>query len=135
MTLKAVVLPAPFGPISPEIWPCSTSKDTPSRATMPPKRSVISRTDSNVPTEGENLHLLYPGQSSGCLPYFFGRHPRKPTLRGLACQKTVGRYGSRGADSAASPIAQASSAAATPTNDAVTSCGFLTVATTRPRWL
>src|SRR3954463_2983385 len=85
MTLKAVVLPAPFGPISPEIWPCSTSKDTPSRATMPPKRSVISRTDSNVPTEGENLHLLYPGQSSGCLPCFFGRHPEiRPYVDSLA---------------------------------------------------
>ena len=48
MTLNAVVLPAPFGPISPEIWPASTSKETPSRATMPPKRSVTSRTDSNV---------------------------------------------------------------------------------------
>ena len=44
MTLKAVVLPAPFGPIRPEIWPSSTSNDTPSSATMPPKRRVTSRT-------------------------------------------------------------------------------------------
>ena len=38
MTLNAVVLPAPFGPMRPEICPFSTSNDTPSRATMPPKR-------------------------------------------------------------------------------------------------
>jgi hypothetical protein len=44
MTLNAVVLPAPFGPMRPDICPCSTSNDTPSRATMPPKRRVTSRT-------------------------------------------------------------------------------------------
>src|SRR4249920_659890 len=44
MTLNAVVLPAPFGPMRPEMCPSSTSKETPSRATMPPKRSVTSRT-------------------------------------------------------------------------------------------
>ena len=49
MTLNAVVLPAPFGPIRPEICPASTSNETPSRATMPPKRKVISRTDSKSP--------------------------------------------------------------------------------------
>ncbi len=36
MTLNAVVLPAPFGPISPKIVCGSTSKLTSSRATMPP---------------------------------------------------------------------------------------------------
>ena len=55
MTLNAVVLPAPFGPIRPEICPASTSNETPSRATMPPKRKVISRTDSNVATEFGSL--------------------------------------------------------------------------------
>ena len=30
MTLNAVVLPAPFGPIRPTIWPSGTSNDTPS---------------------------------------------------------------------------------------------------------
>jgi len=44
MTLNAVVLPAPFGPMSPEICPSSTSNETPSSATMPPKRRVTSRT-------------------------------------------------------------------------------------------
>src|SRR5215211_4449498 len=40
ITLKAVVLPAPFGPISPKIWPRSMAKLTWSRATRPPKRMV-----------------------------------------------------------------------------------------------
>ena len=48
MTLNAVVFPAPFGPISPEICPSSTSNDTPSSATMPPKRSVTSRTERSA---------------------------------------------------------------------------------------
>src|SRR5215471_10133974 len=37
MTFTRVVLPAPFGPISPWIDPCSTSSDTPSTARTPPK--------------------------------------------------------------------------------------------------
>ncbi len=48
MTLNAVVFPAPFGPIRPEMCPSSTSNDTPSKATMPPKRSVTSRTESRA---------------------------------------------------------------------------------------
>ena len=101
MTLNAVVLPAPFGPIRPEICPDSTSNETPSRATMPPKRNVISRTDSNVAT------------ASGSL------------LARTDVGKPFGpRQGSRGAQSAARPIAPASRAAATATNDAVTSRGF-----------
>src|SRR6266498_5642903 len=38
--LKNVVLPAPFGPISPTIRPSSTSRSTSSRAAKPPKRFV-----------------------------------------------------------------------------------------------
>src|SRR5438552_10244409 len=47
MQLKSVVLPAPFGPISPAMRPGATSKDTPSSATMPPKRTDTSRTLSS----------------------------------------------------------------------------------------
>src|SRR5215218_6206645 len=47
MTLKAVVFPAPFGPISPAISPCSTSSETSSSATTPPKRRVTFRSFSN----------------------------------------------------------------------------------------
>jgi hypothetical protein len=39
-TLKTVVFPAPFGPISPTISPGCTSNETPSRATTPPNRRV-----------------------------------------------------------------------------------------------
>src|SRR5438132_13301927 len=38
MTLNAVVLPAPFGPMRPAIVPSSTPRDTSSSATMPPNR-------------------------------------------------------------------------------------------------
>src|SRR6266571_4390155 len=44
MTLKSVVLPAPFGPISATSSPASTLKDTRSSATTPPKRTLRSRT-------------------------------------------------------------------------------------------
>ena len=48
MTLKTVVLPAPFGPISPDTTPRETSNETPSSATMPPKRNVTSLTESSI---------------------------------------------------------------------------------------
>src|SRR6267142_5558599 len=38
MTLNAVVLPAPFGPMRPAIVPSSTARETSSSATMPPNR-------------------------------------------------------------------------------------------------
>src|SRR4051794_33513254 len=44
MQLNNVVLPAPFGPIRPQIWPCRRSNEGPSSATTPPKRSRTSRT-------------------------------------------------------------------------------------------
>src|SRR2546430_936480 len=47
-TLKRVVLPAPLGPISPTICPFSTSRETSSIATMPPKRRVTLRTESSA---------------------------------------------------------------------------------------
>src|SRR3978361_469679 len=40
MTLKHVVLPAPFGPISPRISPGLMSKETSLSAARPPKRMV-----------------------------------------------------------------------------------------------
>src|SRR5262245_9875117 len=48
MTLNAVVLPAPFGPMRPATEPRETSNETPSRATMPPNRSVTSRTERSI---------------------------------------------------------------------------------------
>src|SRR3954470_4190726 len=53
MQLKAVVLPAPFGPISPTISHSSTFRLSPSIAVRPPKRMVRSRTSS---TDTAALH-------------------------------------------------------------------------------
>ena len=47
MTLNSVVLPAPFGPIRPVTSPGSAERLTPSSATLPPKRTVTSRTSSD----------------------------------------------------------------------------------------
>src|SRR6187455_2649597 len=54
MTLKAVVLPAPFGPISPAISPFSTASDTWSSATRPPKVRVTCSTDRIAATGGHD---------------------------------------------------------------------------------
>src|SRR2546421_10400428 len=48
MTLNSVVLPAPFGPMSPVTRPSSTSRSTPWRACTPPKRTSTSWTSSNA---------------------------------------------------------------------------------------
>ena len=40
ISLKQVLLPAPFGPISERISPCSTEKETSLTAVRPPKRQV-----------------------------------------------------------------------------------------------
>jgi hypothetical protein len=50
MQLKQVVLPAPFGPINPVIWPSATSKDTSFSAVMPPNRIVRLRTVNSAGT-------------------------------------------------------------------------------------
>src|SRR5205823_1722842 len=48
MTLNAVVLPAPFGPISPTISPSRASNETRSSATTPPKRRVTFSTERSA---------------------------------------------------------------------------------------
>ena len=48
MQLNSVVLPAPFGPIRPQISPRPTSNYTLSSATMPPKRTDTPRTLSRA---------------------------------------------------------------------------------------
>src|SRR5438093_11270559 len=48
MTLNAVVLPAPFGPIRPAIWPRSTENETSSRATTPPNRREMFSSSSSA---------------------------------------------------------------------------------------
>ena len=47
MSLRRVVLPAPFGPISPTIWSRRSSKPTSLTASSPPKRRVRRSTRKN----------------------------------------------------------------------------------------
>src|SRR4051794_32813442 len=56
ITLNAVVLPAPFGPISPTISPSPTSNETSSSATIPPKRRVTCFTSSSAIGVPYDLH-------------------------------------------------------------------------------
>src|SRR5687767_10171139 len=48
MTLKSVVLPAPFGPISPVIVPVSSARETLSSATIASKLRVTRSTESRA---------------------------------------------------------------------------------------
>ena len=48
MQLNSVVLPEPFGPIRPQIWPSDTVNETWSSAVSPPKRTTTSLMSSNV---------------------------------------------------------------------------------------
>src|SRR4051812_49229218 len=52
MTLSSVVLPAPFGPITPNVSPWRTPNVTPSSAVSPPKRFVTDRTASSCSPAG-----------------------------------------------------------------------------------
>src|SRR5689334_5887549 len=47
MQLNSVVLPDPFGPISPQISPSRTSKETPPSAVIPPNRTTTPETRSS----------------------------------------------------------------------------------------
>src|SRR5437762_8216124 len=48
-TLSRVVLPAPFGPITPRTCRGGTASETASSAVSPPKRTVTSRASSTEP--------------------------------------------------------------------------------------
>src|ERR1035437_6264089 len=56
---KRVVLPAPFGPMTPKISPGSTSNETALTATRPPKRFVSARTE----TMGSGIDVEAPESS------------------------------------------------------------------------
>src|SRR5439155_22282737 len=95
MTLNAVVFPAPFGPIRPTISPTATSSDTPSSATMPPKRlltlSTSRRGTGGLPCGGDQE-----------------RHHRRGPLRSRTaafgdCARAPRRLGGRHAELRASP--------------------------------
>src|SRR5438270_7146546 len=67
MTLKIVVLPAPFGPINPVIVPSSTSNETSSSALIPPKRRCTFRTESRLMGQPRFAHERggVPGEPGG----------------------------------------------------------------------
>ena len=52
MQLKSVVLPAPFGPIRPQMLRSPTVKETPPTAVTPPNRITTSLTSSSANTAG-----------------------------------------------------------------------------------
>ena len=58
MQLKSVVLPAPLGPIRPQIAPGATSKLTSSRAVTPPKRIETPSTASSADPQWPASALL-----------------------------------------------------------------------------
>ena len=74
MQLNSVVLPAPLGPIRPQMSPRSTSKLTLSSATMPPKRTDTPRTLSKE---------LPPDDGVRCADGFC--HVVLVDTRGVAC--------------------------------------------------
>src|SRR5664280_193525 len=62
---KRVVLPAPFGPMTPKISPGATSNETPLTATRPPKRTVSARTE----TTGSGIEVEAPQASRPKAPH------------------------------------------------------------------
>ena len=100
MTLNAVVLPAPFGPIRPTICPSGTSKETPSRATIPPNRRVTFRSESRA-IDRRTLFGSDPkwqrnrasGRKGGYSPPRERAHRRDPRASDAAGQKITNLLG------------------------------------------
>ena len=68
MQLNRVVLPAPLGPIRPQMLPCSTSKPTASKAVMPkPKARPHRHNAASFNTTGPPRGSRPPGQGLGLL--------------------------------------------------------------------
>src|SRR5437764_13240191 len=74
MQLNAVVLPAPFGPISPTISHSFTCRLSPSTAVSPPNRMVMSLTSSTDTTASDQCScggigvLVVQGEPVACEP-------------------------------------------------------------------
>src|SRR5215472_1178092 len=91
MQLNMVVFPAPLGPIRPRMAPSETSKDTPSRATIPPNRMLTPRIESRGLAMPVSLSAAGPPSRRSC---------NATGLRGLArlrrsgpAAETVARHG------------------------------------------
>src|SRR6266571_2274271 len=95
MQLKAVVLPAPLGPMRPTISNSPTSSVTPDSACRPPKRmatSCVSRTDTEAlracsPTRAEDERLALQPPADRC------RDGTQPV--GLEDQREDGEHAAR----------------------------------------
>src|SRR5215207_9247555 len=92
-TLNRVVLPAPFGPISPQISPSSIVKDRSSRATTPPKRTEMLRTSSSAnpaspwplsPPDDGTVAKIIPSRDRGHTPVRGASVPEVLELEGDA---------------------------------------------------
>src|SRR5262245_25081335 len=59
ITLKSVVLPAPFGPMRPVTAPSDAVRSTPSSAVLPPNRTVTPRTSSSALRDIVKIHLVH----------------------------------------------------------------------------
>src|SRR5580704_2946745 len=81
MTLNSVVLPAPFGPITPTTSPLASDSDTDSSAVSPPKATVTSW------TARPSASVSVPPGRRGCCQ-LGGSAAARPalTLRTLACR-------------------------------------------------
>src|SRR5205823_785937 len=71
-TLSSVVLPAPFGPMSPQMPPPAV-KETSSRAANPPKDRLTPSTRSSAPSV---IPVLGAGEGEPALPWFRQRGAR-----------------------------------------------------------
>src|ERR1700722_12952403 len=91
--LNSVVLPAPFGPMTPTIWLARTFSETPSRATTPSKRTSIPATSSTVGVvSGVSPDTLQrPVQPHECPQGTATRAPLPP-YRGKITLGDEGRY-------------------------------------------
>src|ERR1700722_697432 len=83
MQLKSVVLPAPLGPIKPQIAPRSTSKETPSSAVTPPNRIVTPWTASRAEAWSSSSFSAPPTRASASsmdFPFPIIVRPVKPAF-------------------------------------------------------
>src|SRR5579862_9731865 len=90
IALSAVVLPAPFGPMSPRIRPSSTRKSTPSRAMLVPKALWRPRASMHVMASVLLLEA-FRGLASGSGIQEFLRFQAQPLNVGVDSRPLLGQ--------------------------------------------